>query len=279
MNMNEKDSNPTGRRIRAIVAPLVTLARSWQVGLVFGAIALLVVGLRWPSMELDAFAQLQLLPVVGSAATYGFALLTLGSFLWRPDRSWTLVGSGMAAQLLKYVPGSIWQAQRLLAVGGAPSVGEFAAVAAMAAGIGMGVSGSWFVGLVGLLAALAVVAIVVRLLGVVVAVRIGLAGLAVVSLIVVSGALLGIALGLDSLDSGQTVVAAWGVGVLAVPVPAGIGVRELYFSLAEGGETGVQLAIAHRTLTLFVDVAVGSVGLWLSSRRVPSAASDLPEAD
>ena len=65
-------------------------------------------------------------------------------------------------------------------------------------------------------------------------------------------------------------VAGWLVGFLALPVPAGAGVRELVFVLLCGLHTGPAAAVAAiaRALLLVVDAAGGFVSLaWLARRR------------
>jgi hypothetical protein len=73
-------------------------------------------------------------------------------------------------------------------------------------------------------------------------------------------------------------VAAWVVGFLAVPVPAGAGVRELVFVALCGLPTasGAAIALLSRTSLLLVDAVLGGSGLLLAARRVPQPAPATP---
>ncbi len=70
-------------------------------------------------------------------------------------------------------------------------------------------------------------------------------------------------------------VAAWIIGFLAVPVPAGAGVREVVFVVLCGLSTGPATAVAAiaRALLLVVDGAGGLAGLYYVS-RTPARADD-----
>lgn len=63
-------------------------------------------------------------------------------------------------------------------------------------------------------------------------------------------------------------VAAWIIGFLAIPVPAGAGLRELIFVAISGLDTGPAVAVAAiaRLLFIVVDAAGGVIGLWLARR-------------
>ncbi|MBZ2196414.1 lysylphosphatidylglycerol synthase domain-containing protein [Occultella gossypii] len=65
-------------------------------------------------------------------------------------------------------------------------------------------------------------------------------------------------------------IAAWIVGFLAVPVPAGAGVREILFVAVSGLEPGPAVAVAAiaRLLLMVVDAGGGILGLlWLRAAR------------
>jgi glycosyltransferase 2 family protein len=66
-------------------------------------------------------------------------------------------------------------------------------------------------------------------------------------------------------------VLAWIVGFLAVPVPAGAGVREVVFVAVCGLAAGPAVAVAafSRLFLLAADLLVGTVGLGASRRRSP----------
>jgi uncharacterized membrane protein YbhN (UPF0104 family) len=70
-------------------------------------------------------------------------------------------------------------------------------------------------------------------------------------------------------------VTAWIVGFVAVPVPAGAGVRELVFVALCGLPTGSGSAVAllSRSSLLLVDAVLGAAGLMIAARRAPRRAA------
>jgi uncharacterized membrane protein YbhN (UPF0104 family) len=66
-------------------------------------------------------------------------------------------------------------------------------------------------------------------------------------------------------------IAAWILGFLAVPVPAGAGLRELVFVAVCGLPAAPAVAVAAiaRALFVVVDGAGGVVGLWYTQRTIP----------
>lgn len=70
-------------------------------------------------------------------------------------------------------------------------------------------------------------------------------------------------------------IAAWILGFLAVPVPAGAGVRELIFVGLCGLASGPAVAVAAiaRLLLVVVDAVGGVTGLWLSRRLTATTAT------
>ena len=78
---------------------------------------------------------------------------------------------------------------------------------------------------------------------------------------------------------GVASVAAWTVGLLAVPVPAGAGVRELVFAALSGLGAGAGVAVAALSRLLYVAVdALGALAAfaYLRVRGPAPAAADLP---
>ncbi|MDQ1745620.1 MAG: glycosyltransferase 2 family protein [Pseudonocardiales bacterium] len=63
-------------------------------------------------------------------------------------------------------------------------------------------------------------------------------------------------------------VAAWIIGFLAIPVPAGAGLRELVFLAISGLDNGPAVAVAAiaRLLFIAVDAGGGVLGLWAARR-------------
>jgi glycosyltransferase 2 family protein len=78
-------------------------------------------------------------------------------------------------------------------------------------------------------------------------------------------------------------IAAWILGFLAVPIPAGAGVRELIFVALSGLESGPGVAVAAiaRLLLIIVDGLGGLLGLWFSRRllRPASPARSIRDPD
>lgn len=73
-------------------------------------------------------------------------------------------------------------------------------------------------------------------------------------------------------------VVAWVIGFLAIPVPAGAGIRETLFVLASGliigGDTAhaVVVAVTCRVFLILVDAIGGTIGLAMQRRRAGAAA-------
>lgn len=255
-----------------LVEFVIRWSRSWQVGSAIAVFAGIFVFSNWRSVEWSGLYEIAPELLTGAAIGYGGALMVLGLVVspGRGRRSLQLFGSGLAAQLLKYAPGTIWQGQRLYSVGGASVVAQFAGTIFVAAGLGLVVSGASVVGAIGVVAVVGTLVAGHRLFGSFITLRIGLFSVMVAAGVGVSGALIGKGLGLDAISSGRDVVGAWGLGALTVPVPAGLGVRELYLSLATSGSDAVpQLAVAHRALTLVMDVMIGIWGLSMSWKARP----------
>jgi len=76
-------------------------------------------------------------------------------------------------------------------------------------------------------------------------------------------------------------VAAWILGFLAVPVPAGAGLREVVFIAFSGLGSAPATAVATiaRVLLITVDAIGGLLGLWFARRATADtlAAADLPD--
>jgi len=76
-------------------------------------------------------------------------------------------------------------------------------------------------------------------------------------------------------------VAAWILGFLAVPVPAGAGLRELVFIAFSGLATAPATAVATiaRLLLIIVDAIGGLLGLWFARRATADTlvAADIPD--
>lgn len=246
--------------------------RSWQLGLVLAVIAVIFVVINWQTVDFSVFSGLSTGDLILSALAYGAALWLI-AYAVLPDRtaggrnSRPILGSGLAAQLLKYVPGTLWQGQRVYATGGMGAVARFTSAGFLAAGVSLIISGRLLSSMLGVAAVVVTFGLSVRYLGSKVALRVALVSFIVSVGVATSGAFVGSSLGLDAVSAGREVAGAWGFGILVVPVPAGLGVRELYLSLASEAALGPNLALTHRAMTLAVDFAIGSIGIWLSHWR------------
>jgi uncharacterized membrane protein YbhN (UPF0104 family) len=76
-------------------------------------------------------------------------------------------------------------------------------------------------------------------------------------------------------------VAAWIIGFLAIPVPAGAGLRELVFLAISGLDSGPAVAVAAiaRLLFIAVDAGGGLLGLWAARRAGGTSPALTPDAD
>lgn len=250
------------------MAELVSFARSWKLGLPLATAAIAVVVIRLESEDFELLGSVSPIAIAGSGLSYAFGLLalavaptTVGGF----DRR--TLGSGMAAHLLKYVPGSVWQGQRLFAVGGAGAVGRFVLVVVLAAGAALLASGHLWSTLVGATVTVMAVWLGNRAWGGRAVIWFLSIGVSAALAIGVSGGILGAAMGIGFVESARDIGAAWGLGVVAVPVPAGLGVRELYLSVGSDSALSIGLGLAHRMVSLGADAIVGWVGLTAFSVR------------
>lgn len=75
-------------------------------------------------------------------------------------------------------------------------------------------------------------------------------------------------------------VAAWIIGFLAIPVPAGAGLRELVFLAISGLDNGPAVAVAAiaRLLFIAVDAGGGLIGLWAVRRAGGAVTANAPTA-
>ena len=252
------------KRMDRLVERAQTLARSRIFGSALAVIAVILVWLQWRGLDFSEMGRLTLADAVYAAAFYAVGVLFLAVVpaAAASDKGQVL-GASLTAQLLKYVPGGVWQAQPIYSRGGGSSVLLFALGVLSAAGLALVPSGSWVLFIVGI----GVVGIVAAYLwvkwGAVATIRtVAIAALAFLG-IGISGAFVGSGLGLDAVTSAREVAGAWGLGVVMIPVPAGIGVRELYISIADTTGSGPLLALTHRGITLAVDVAAGLCGYAL----------------
>lgn len=258
---------PSDSPLPASIAWLQNLAQNSWVGLALGVTALIVVAIRWQQVDITVLVDSDPLTLIISGLSYALALIAF-AFLSHPldETSRVAIGAGLSAHALKYVPGTIWQGQRLLAVGGPSAVAKFAAGVVLAGGFALVTSGVLIWAASGTAVVLVVVVFVGRQWGPRELRR--LMSIAILGFVAIlgSGFLLGLSLGFDAWGAARDVAGAWGLGVLVVPVPAGLGVREIYFAASAASETGAALAVAHRTVTLIADACVGSLGFVLLRR-------------
>lgn len=247
-----------GRALRE----LQRLADSLWVGVGLALIAAIFVFWRWRAIDFSNLLDVSLPAQVVAGVVYGLSLLVMAQAPRHGEAEPApLLYAGLAAHLLKYVPGSVWQGQRLLAVGGLASVARFGLCVLIAAGIGLLASGR----VVAIVGGVTVVAVGIfasaRMWGLRESLRLTSLSLGVTLAVFVSGVLVGVGADLDPWWSGREVSGAWGLGVVAIPVPAGLGIRELFFSLSSMPEAAAELGVVHRVVTLVVDGVIGAVGI------------------
>lgn len=258
-----RERSPLGRLYKF----LNVAARSWQFGLLLMAIAAVVVVNRWDLPEMRSLGELPFgsLVLAGLAYASGLVVLTYVSVLDVENRLQS-VGRALRAQVLKYIPGSVWQVQALLAEGGRRSVAIYGASGILAAGQGLLFSPYALVAVCGLVIVAGTVLVAAKTLGPRSTLICLFAASVLVGTIWVSGGLVGAGLGLGFLESARQIASAWAVGVVAIPVPAGLGIREMY--LAIGSPSLVELGIAHRLVTFLVDLVVPIAGLVVSTAQL-----------
>lgn len=250
------------------MATIQRVGGAWWLGVLLAAIAIIVVASRWRSIDFGGLLSVSPAAQVGAAVAYGLALFVIARMPMHPDTYRAdIIPAGLSAHLLKYVPGSVWQGQRLLAVGGFGSVARFAVGAFASAGFGLAVSGRGLATISGVVVTVVSFTFAWRAWGRLEASRLTvLAGVAAIA-VFVSGALVGLGAGIDPWWSASEVSGAWGFGVMAVPVPAGLGIRELFLSLSAMPVAAAELGVVHRVVTLVTDAVVGGIGILGVMRR------------
>lgn len=261
------NNEPANSGLGLATSVLLRLLRSWWLGLILAGVATVIVISRWSSLDFEILVAVSPVAQVSAAAFYGAGLYAMAQMSREPGvRNSSIVAAGLSAQLLKYVPGSVWQGQRLLAVGGRQTVLRFALGVLTAAGASLVMSGRLSAIVLGVTMASGALLVCARTWGWSAANRILVWAMAVAASVFASGALVGWGAGLDVLWSGREIAGAWGLGVAAVPVPAGLGIRELFLSLSDAAEAAAKLGLIHRVVTLVTDAAVGMLGFGLLIR-------------
>lgn len=262
------NSEPASSGLGRATSVLLRLIGSWWLGFVLAGVATVIVVFRWSALDFETLVSVSPVAQVSAAAFYGAGLYAMAQMSREPGvRDSSIVAAGLSAQLLKYVPGTVWQGQRLLAVGGRQTVLRFALGVLTAAGASLAMSGRLSAVALGVTMASGALLVCRRTWGWSAANRILVWAMAVAVSVFASGALVGWGAGLDLLWSGREIAGAWGLGVAAVPVPAGLGIRELFLSLSDAAEAAAELGLVHRVVTLVTDAAVGMLGLGLLMRR------------
>lgn len=261
------NDEPASSGLGPATSVLLRLVGSWWLGFVLAGIAIVFVVSRWSSLDFETLVTVSPVAQISAATFYGAGLYAMAQMSREPGvRDSSVVAAGLSAQLLKYVPGSVWQGQRLLAVGGKLTVLRFALGVLTAAGVSLAMSGRLSAIALGVAMASGALIVCRRIWGWSAVNRILVWAMAVAVSVFASGMLVGWGAGLDLLWSGREIAGAWGLGVAAVPVPAGLGIREVFLSLSDAAEAAAKLGLVHRVVTLVTDAAVGMVGLVLLVR-------------
>ena len=241
------------------------LLRSPVLAVVLVAGAAVFIANRWHDADWSTLAAAHPAWLAVAGLGYGAALLALAcTATGGPTTSaWPAV---LEAQLHKYIPGSVWQAQPLIASGGTGLAARFAHATLLSAALAIAVGvGGWISLIAGLASGLLVAGAAWKLGPRQALISLGWSVVAVF-LLASSGAAVAAALGFEPARAGRAVGAAWGLGVAAIPVPSGIGVREATLTVLLA-EQGAAVAAAHRLVTLGVDVAVGTGALLWRGRH------------
>ena len=260
-------------RPEATLAFLTALARNPLFGGVLAIVGLTILAVSgrdaWGNAG-DALETADIRWLAASCVAFAAAHLMLAFSITYALRGAREVFFGsMASQTLKYVPGSIWQTSYIFAEATVKGVGIYVAATLFAAAAALSIadaSAIRFVGIAGVGALL--IAAVVRL-GFQRAIRACSLAAGAAAFVVLSGMAIARSLGAGS-SLGLDLATGWGMGVLAVPVPAGLGVREGVLSVVSDSEPGVTVAASalHRIATTLADGIIGGLGIlwWRRSR-------------
>lgn len=252
----------------SVLALFMRLAGSWWLGVGLASVAIIFVVSRWRSFEFEDLQSVSLLLQIAAASVYVVGLVALAQMPRESgDRTTRLLCAGLSAQLLKYVPGSVWQGQPLLAVGGGSAIARLVAGVLMSAGVGLAISDRLLAVVLGVIVLGVAMGASWRLWGWVTSKRLLLLSIPVAMSVFISGVLVGTGAGLDPWWSGREMAGAWGLGVVAVPVPAGLGIREFFLSLSSQPQAAAQLGVVHRVVTLAADVVVGAIGMICAAKN------------
>ncbi len=255
---------------------LVDGARTWlQNPLIGVSTALVAIGFvatkwsdSWGQLR-DLAAGAQWVGLVASLALYVLALLAVAAGISMSlDRSVWVFWGALGGQLLKYIPGAIWQGIPTAAERSIGGYLTYAVVTLGAAGVGLLLSRQTLIVGFGVALCAALFFLGAKYRSVSTAAQVGLVIVTAVLLLAASGAAIGMTYGLDPFTWGRDMAAAWSLGVLSIPIPAGLGIRELALTgLSDADVASVALvATSHRAVTLFGDVAAGAIGLIAYSR-------------
>jgi hypothetical protein len=231
--------------------------------LVLGSVGFVVA--RWRSADWSVFADARLTLLAGAGAVYVVGVLALATAAaGRFDLAvWP---RALESQLFKYIPGGVWQSQPLVEHGGIGLAGRFAWATLLGAALAVVGGGTGWVRVLAAVGVAALVAGLAHWLSVAAAAwGLVFACLAAVA-IGASGGLVAGALGSDVPGSARAVAAAWGVGVAAVPVPGGLGVREAALTVILGDDAA-PIAATHRLITLVSDATLGFTAMVYTRRR------------
>ena len=254
-------SRPSFRRTMEMIE---SVARSRTAGVVLVLAAAVFLSVAWRDADFGVAASAKPLWLVVAACLYGAAIVALAAVASTPLSIRDLVPV-LDAQIFKYVPGGLPQSAPLLRAGGARLVGRYALATLVSALAGVLIAAPRNLRIALAMTLTLVAAFGYQRLGARRLLRKGALVAGVALLIAASGSAVALSLDLDPALAGRAVAGGWGIGVLALPVPSGLGVREAAIALLAGPELAA-VAVLHRLVTFVTDLSLGVLAVVLRSR-------------
>jgi len=259
-------------RFDSLVEGTRRLLRNPLIGIGFAVVAIAFVATRWSDSwtELKGLAAgAHWLGLAAALVLYVLALLAIAAGIAISlGPSAGVFWGALGGQLLKYIPGAVWQGIPTAAERSTSGYLTYGAVTLGAASVGLLLSRRPLIVAAGFAFCAILLFAGFRSASPATTVTVALLVVVAVVCLAASAAAVGSMYGLDPATWGRDLAAAWGVGVLSIPVPAGLGIRELALTGFSEADTATiaLVATSHRSVTLVGDVAAGVVGLIAHAR-------------